>query len=258
MPKLRDRRVDENRQLIEKAALSLFTKQGFNGTNIRDIAEAAGGSTGAIYTYYPSKAALFTSLVHSRESEMSELRARMFRDLEEPFSEKGLLRLATHIRTIVYENADYWRLMYIDVVEFDNRHFAESFQDMPEQFRQRLGGVLGPVTNNPQWCGEDPGFAYASIYLHLMTYSLVEKLFHGNQHMGVNDDEAMRRTVHLLCHGLWRGAKVQLNRKTLKNSKAELVSGERSRQKGGTGAVTKKHRGPGVGRKESRKPRSGK
>lgn len=209
MPKLRERRIDENRQIIERAALSLFIRQGFNGTNIRDIADAAGVSTGAIYTYYPSKAALFTSLVHSRETAMSELRARMFRDLEEPFSEKGLMRLANSIRAIIYENSDYWRLMYIDVVEFDNRHFAESFQDMPEQFRQRLGGILGSVTSNPKWCGEDPGFAYASIYLHLVTYALVEKLFRGNQHMGCSDEEAMRRTVNLLCHGLWRGDRQQ-------------------------------------------------
>jgi len=196
--------MDENRQIIEQAATTLFTRQGFNGTNIRDIAEAAGVSTGAIYTYYPSKAALFTSLVHSRETSMSELRARMFRDLEEPFSPRGLLRLANSIRTVIYENADYWKLMYIDVVEFDNRHFAESFQDLPEQFRQRLGDVLGSVKNEPHWCGEDPGFAYAAIYLHLVTYFLVEKLFCGNQHMGVGDEEAMRRTVDLFCHGLWR------------------------------------------------------
>jgi AcrR family transcriptional regulator len=209
MPRLRERRIDENRQIIEAAALSLFTRQGFNGTNIRDIADAAGVSTGAIYTYYPSKAALFTSLVHSRETAMSELRAAMFRDLDKPFSPKGLLRLANSIRTIVYENADYWRLMYIDVVEFDNRHFAESFQDLPEQFRQRLGDVLGSVTSDPDWCGEDPGFAYAAIYLHLVTYALVEKLFRGNQHMGVSDEEALRRTVDLLCHGLWRGRREQ-------------------------------------------------
>jgi len=197
--------MDENRQLIEQAALSLFTRQGFNGTNIRDIADAAGVSTGAIYTYYPSKVALFTSVVHSREAAMSGARAEMFRDLDRPLSEKGLMRLAESLRTIIYENSDYWRLMYIDVVEFDNRHFAESFHDLPEQFRQRLGDALSGVKKDPNWCGEDPGFAYASIYLHLVTYFLVEKLFCGNQHMGVPDEQAMRRTVQMLCGGLWRG-----------------------------------------------------
>jgi AcrR family transcriptional regulator len=203
--------MDENRQVIEQAALSLFTRQGFNGTNIRDIADAAGVSTGAIYTYYPSKEALFTSLVHTREGAMSELRARMFRNLEQPFSPKGLSHLANSIRTIVYDNSDYWRLMYIDVVEFDNRHFAETFHDLPEQFRQRLTS-LADAKEQPGWCGEDPGFAYATIYLHLFTYFLVEKLFRGNQHMGMPDEQAMRRTVDLLSFGLWRGPAVTRKR----------------------------------------------
>jgi len=217
MPKLRERRMAENRLVIEEAAMRLFTRQGFNGTNIRDIADAGGVSTGAIYTYYPSKEALFTGLVHSRESAMSELRAKMFRELAEPFSPAGLTRLAHSIRTIVYDNSDYWRLMYIDVVEFDNRHFAETFHDLPEQFRQRLGHSLGAAENEPGWCGEDSGFAYATIYLHLYTYFLVEKLFRGNQHMGVSDDEAIQRTVDLLCHGLWRGA---MAKKTAKKKSA--------------------------------------
>jgi AcrR family transcriptional regulator len=230
MPKLGKIRLDENRQLIEQAALTLFTKQGFNGTNIRDIAEAAGVSTGMIYTYYPSKEALFTSLVHSREAAMSILRVEMFRDLEEPFSAKGLKVLANSIRTIVYDNSDYWRLMYIDVVEFDNHHFAETFHDLPEQFRQRLGGSLGTVTKDKRWCGEDPGFAYATIYLHLFTYFLVEKLFRGNQHMGVDDEQAMDRTVNLLCNGLWRGEAERgpgnIPRKRGAGKKAEVKAGK--------------------------------
>jgi AcrR family transcriptional regulator len=209
----------ENRLVIEQAAMALFTRQGFNGTNIRDIADSAGVSTGAIYTYYPSKEAIFTSLVHSSEAAMSELRAKMFRELAEPFSPAGLTRLAHNIRTIVYDNSDYWRLMYIDVVEFDNRHFAETFHDLPEQFRQRLGHSLGSAEQEPGWCGEDPGFAYATIYLHLYTYFLVEKLFRGNRHMGVPDDEAITRTVDLLCHGLWRAGPVKKN-KTKRAGKA--------------------------------------
>jgi AcrR family transcriptional regulator len=231
MPKLRKRRIDENRQIIEQAALGLFTRQGSNGTNIRDIADAAAVSTGAIYTYYPSKEALFTSLVHSRETAMSELRARMFRDLEEPFSPKGLMQLANSIRTIVYDNSDYWRLMYIDVVEFDNRHFAESFHDLPEQFRQRLGDALAPVQKDKRWCGEDPGFAYASIYLHLFTYFLVEKLFRGNQHMGVPDDQAMQRTVNLLCDGLWRGEPARDPSVGLKKERIEKKKSSKSAAK---------------------------
>jgi len=55
LPAIPRERIDENQLRIEAAALQLFTTQGFHGTNIRDIAEKAGVSQGAIYLYYPSK-----------------------------------------------------------------------------------------------------------------------------------------------------------------------------------------------------------
>ncbi len=65
MPKLRETRLDENRQLIEQAALSLLPSMYSMKTNIRDIAEAASVSTGNdLHLLHPSKEALFTSLVH--------------------------------------------------------------------------------------------------------------------------------------------------------------------------------------------------
>jgi AcrR family transcriptional regulator len=46
-------------------ALELFTRQGFHGTNIREIARLADVSQGAIYTYYASKEAIFEGLARS-------------------------------------------------------------------------------------------------------------------------------------------------------------------------------------------------
>jgi hypothetical protein len=94
--------------------------------------------------------------------------------------------------------------MYIDVVEFNNRHFAQSFHNVPEQFKWRLDAELNEVSANPSWCGIDPGFVLATIYLQILTYFLVERLFSGNQHLGVSDDTAIRRIIDLVLNGLWR------------------------------------------------------
>ena len=206
MPRIGKKRIEENREAIEKAALALFTSQGFHGTNIREIADRAGLSVGAIYTYYPDKEALFVDVVHSSERRLSDLRADMFLGLDEdPFSRKALRTLADGVRTIVYDNADYWRLMYIDVLEFNNAHFADKFQNLAEQFRLRLQEPFARATAQPRWCGHEPGFVYANIYLNIMTYFLVEKLFAGNQHLGMSDKEAMDRIVDLTVRGLWNG-----------------------------------------------------
>jgi hypothetical protein len=63
---------------------------------------------------------------------------------------------------------------------------------------------LNEVSANPAWCGIDPGFVLATIYLQILTYFLVERLFGGNQHLGVSDDTAIRRIIDLVLNGLWR------------------------------------------------------
>jgi len=204
MPKLASQRAEQNRSQITQAALSLFTRQGFHGTSIREIAELAEVSTGAIYTYFPTKDALFESVVHSCEKRIRSSRREKVENLGPPFSPQSLEMLAAEIRSFVYEHTDYWKLMYIDVVEFNNRHFAQSFHNVPEQLKWRLGAELNEVSANPAWCGIDPGFVLATIYLQILNYFLVERLFGGNQHLGVSDDTAIRRIIDLVLNGLWR------------------------------------------------------
>lgn len=206
MPKIRKGRVEENQRRIEKAALGLFTKQGFHGTNMREIAEKADVSTGAIYTYYPTKEALFVSLVQNYEQRMRPLRDRMFSNIQVPFSKRDIRKLAAEIRSIVYDNADYWLLMYIDVIEFKNQHFAQAFQGIVEKIRHRLGPSLNQARRQKGWCGKDPAFVFASMYMYIFEYFLIEKLFQGNRHLGVSDEDAIDGFVDLFSRGVWATA----------------------------------------------------
>ena len=157
-----------------------------------------------MYSYYPNKEALFIGVVHRSEQHLSDLRADMFLNAEDdPFSTKALRTLADQVRATVYDNADYWRLMYIDVLEFNNEHFADKFENLAAQFRERLQQQFGRTVKHPQWCGHEPGFVYANFYLNVMTYFLIEKLFGGNKHLGVSDKQAMDQIVDLYTRGLW-------------------------------------------------------
>lgn len=203
LPEIPKERIDENQLRIEAAALEFFTRQGFHGTNIRDIAEKAGVSQGAIYTYYPSKEAVFEGLVRSYRTSMRKLLERVFRIMEEPFSRRGLRIFATAMRSMVYDDAEYWLLMYIDVVEFKNQHFLSAFQDVPEQFRRLLGSMVEKIKRQSGWCGQDPARVMAMIYFYFHTYFVIERLMHGNRHLGVSDEEAVERFIDVLSHGLW-------------------------------------------------------
>jgi AcrR family transcriptional regulator len=204
VPKTSQNPIDQNQLKIEAAALELFTRQGFHSTKMREIAETAGLSSAAIYTYYPSKEALFASLVKNYRSCMRRFRERVLHALEDPFSKSDLRLLAFAVRSMVYHDAEYQLLTLIDIIEFRNQHFADTLYEMPEQFRRIMGSVLNKVKKQKGWCGEDPAFAMAAIYLYFYTYFTVERLMQqGNQHLGVPDSQAIERYINLLSHGLW-------------------------------------------------------
>jgi AcrR family transcriptional regulator len=196
--------MDENRERIERAAIRVFTKQGFHGTSVRDLAEAAGVSMGNLYNYYPTKDDQFRRVIERFESKIEGQRQRALGPLDDLFNPTELLRLAHAVKDIVYENPDYWRLMYIDIIEFGNRHFAHTFRSLAKNMRQRLGPQLERSTKKGKWTGVDPALAFTAIYLQMFTYFLVEKLFGGDQHLGMADDLAVEQIVKMVTEGLWR------------------------------------------------------
>jgi AcrR family transcriptional regulator len=204
LPEIPADRIDDNQLKVEAAALELFTRQGFHGTNIREIAARAGISQGAIYKYYSGKDAIFEGLVRSYRRCMRHFLERVMRSMEDPFSREGLRFFAAAIRSTVYDDAPYWLLMYNDVIEFENAHFANLFHDIPQQFRYALGPIAERTSATPGWCGLDPGLALAIIYLYFCTYFVVERLMHGKQHLGVTEDEAIERLIDIFTSGIWR------------------------------------------------------
>src|ERR1700759_1494762 len=50
--------VDDKRRIILDAALRTFAERGYYGTNIPDIAQAAGIGSGTVYRYFDNKEAL--------------------------------------------------------------------------------------------------------------------------------------------------------------------------------------------------------
>jgi TetR/AcrR family transcriptional regulator, repressor of fatR-cypB operon len=203
LPKISRDCIDDTQQKVEAAALELFTRQGFHGTNVREISKRSGVSQGAIYSYYSAKEAIFEGLVRSYRRCMAAFLERVVRSLEEPFSRDDLRFFATAIRSMMYDDPAYWLLIYIDVIEFKNRHFAANFHDIPEKFRQLLGSKMQLVRCKPGWCGHDPGLAMSIFYFYLCTYFTIERLMHGNRHLGVSEDEAVERLIDLFLHGLW-------------------------------------------------------
>src|SRR5271167_4056263 len=58
------------REKIVAAATALFAERGYEGATIRDIAKAAGMSTGAVFASFTDKADLFTDIAETEQAEL--------------------------------------------------------------------------------------------------------------------------------------------------------------------------------------------
>src|SRR5271165_3779470 len=201
MPKLLDRTIEKNQQKIERAALHLFTRQGFHGTTVREIAKKADVSMGMLYTYYDTKEDIFIDLVNHLGRKMEAIRQRELIPLMATLDPDSLRKLAKAISRVVSENLDYWRLMYIDVVEFRHKHFIHSFREIAGGLRtySRLFAQSGKL-KFPD--GVDPALAVTTIYLNFFTYFLTENLFGAKRHLGMSDEEAVEQMIRLYMQGL--------------------------------------------------------
>ncbi len=199
MPKLREEAVEKNQIRIEEAALKVFTRQGYHGTSVREIADQAGVSLGNIYHYYKTKQEIFESLVARYSARIGALQAEKLAPLVGDLSKENLRRLAAFARQMITENTDYWRLMYIDVVEFGNQHFKYLYHDFPNTLKKMHPGAFAGM---PPKDGVDPAMAFASLYLQFVTYYLVETLFGGQQHLGVPEEAAIEHYITVFSHGI--------------------------------------------------------
>lgn len=67
------RAPEERRDRILEAARNLFAQQGFDDTNIADVAREAGVAVGTVYLSFPDKPSLLIGVVNSCKAETADL-----------------------------------------------------------------------------------------------------------------------------------------------------------------------------------------
>ena len=118
------------RDRILDAAVELFGRQGYHGTSVGEIEEAAGLTprSGALYKHFPSKAALLEAAMEERSRVVDELEALvMVTPVAEPHAE-----VATLIQIAFREIGRDQRLFRIVMREGDN------FPELRDRFYDRI------------------------------------------------------------------------------------------------------------------------
>ena len=203
MPKLKTATLDAIQERIEAAALGQFIKSGYAATTTREIAQAVGLTPGALYSHYPSKEALFEAVVRRYQrallgKDADNALLTVLKRSEFPFD---IPELAAAIRDLVRENRAYWLLWYIDVVEFEGKHFrsqvapkaligAPELQQRFEKLRKKKALRV------------EPELAFVMVYMHLFNYYCIETLFGGQDHYGVPESKAIKVMSEVFLRGI--------------------------------------------------------
>jgi AcrR family transcriptional regulator len=215
MPKLSPDVIDEKKLVIEDAARELFIKQGFHATAMRDIAKTAQVSLGNLYNYYKTKEEIFESIIFRYSEIINEKLSDIFNQIDEPLEPANLRRFGEMIGELVNQHSDFWLLMYIDVLEFQNRHFRKMFEGLTERFFKVFGKKFEAAKKRGDLrTGVDASVAFTATYMQFFNYFLVEKLFGGNQHLGMTDDQALNHLTKIFAYGILSEEKLASFKKT--------------------------------------------
>ena len=203
MPKLSPSAIERNKGRIEEAAKKLFIKQGFHATSMRNIAARAGTSLGNVYNYYRTKEEILGSIISKYQTIIDSRLRSIFDEIEEPLQPESLVRFGAQIKKMVNDHHDFWLLMYIDVLEFENRHFRKMFEGLVHNLRRRFASQFSELKRSGAVHQDvDPAVGFTAVYMQFFNYFLVEKLFGGNRHFGLSDDQVIRQLTDMYCRGL--------------------------------------------------------
>jgi AcrR family transcriptional regulator len=119
--------AEDRRSAILDSALQVFSRRGYNGASIDDIAQAAGISKALIYEHFPSKKDLHVSLLERHTQEIFIALARTA-DTQEP----GEVRLRNGV------------MAFFDWVETHSLAFRLLFRDT---FEAEVADVLNRLQN---------------------------------------------------------------------------------------------------------------
>ena len=202
MPKLDEKKMAERVRRIQDAARALFTRRGFHGVGLRDIADEAGISLGNIYNHFSGKEPIFASLVERLYGEFiadSEPLAEVIRSHRFP---DDLEAMGEAIGEMVDRHVDYLTLVYVDIAEFDGKHVRSHYENLAAKFDFLMKPRFDELRKQGVFPkGVDPAVAFTLVYMQFSNYFIVERLI-GARHLGLDHRTSIRTIAKLFTEGL--------------------------------------------------------
>lgn len=196
-----DKKSERSQAAILDAALDLFSSQGYRGTSIREIAEAAGVSTGNVYHHFADKETIFQTVLGQYWKAIESPDFPFNKALASGTFPDNLEELAVAAR----ESVRLWRrhvaLIYVDVVELSGNHIRKFYSEMASRFERFI------VTHGETLSGEiRPGVPVTTAVMLasrvFLQYYAVEILFGVPEQFGKDSNRVMGEIAEILRRGM--------------------------------------------------------
>jgi AcrR family transcriptional regulator len=197
----REEKSERSRRQVLDAALRLFSHQGYRATTVREIADAAGVSTGNLYHHFPDKEAIFNTLLDELWAIADTRRFPFRRAMTAGDFPDNLENLGFAARDSVHEFRDYMALIYVDVIEFDGTHIRKFYGEMPARFSEQLAqdGTLPAIARRLR---VSPVSALLITSRIFFSYFTIEILFNVPEPFGKRSETVVKEIADILRNGI--------------------------------------------------------
>jgi len=131
---------EATRSLILQAAYALFLDKGYSAASMRDVVAASGITMGGIYNHFNSKEEIFDAIF--QENNLMTQVLPLLTQAQGDSLEALVYDAARRMIRGLGQNPGGLKLMFIEIVEFQGRHFADALEVGLPQAIQLAGGFM--------------------------------------------------------------------------------------------------------------------
>ena len=189
---------ESTKDIIAKAAISCFTKQGLTSTSIQDIANEANVSKSLVFYYYKNKENLFADLVKKQQIENLEEIKKVIEKCNNPLDQfKNIIdKIFSHIKD---KN-------HLDLIKIVHEEFMKnSLNHIKNEIEQHVKESIDLISNVIDRCIEQGYFRkinskLMTINIFSFMFFLTQELIYSNR--TIKEEEVKQFFQNLYFEGL--------------------------------------------------------
>ncbi len=140
MTNIREKKKEQTRKKIQAMSLQLFKMHGYEKTTMEKIASEAEIGLGTLYNYFPSKSALFFSIIERNiEAFMSELEEIINSEMTLLESLREFFNV--YLKSFTTYGKNIWRDLFREIMFRDHMGY-EKIQEIDQNFIKELYKLL--------------------------------------------------------------------------------------------------------------------